>query len=138
MTTTRRDMIEAALAGLAGIALAEGSARAQPENGPAQPMTGHMPGKRSDYGLVIQYKAKPGKRDALMTIMREGLPVMEGSTAWLIAADKADPDGIWVMEYWIDEAAHDRALASPRGKAEVARGQALVDRVVLRVELKPV
>ncbi|MBO9574929.1 MAG: antibiotic biosynthesis monooxygenase [Sphingobium sp.] len=135
MTTTRRDMIEATLASLAGIVLADSAASAQPAN--ALPMTGHMAGKRSDYGLVIQYKAKPGKRDELMQVMREGGPAMEGSTAWLIAADKADPDGIWVTEYWIDEAAHDRALASPRGKAEVARGQALVDRVVLRVELKP-
>jgi quinol monooxygenase YgiN len=137
MTTTRREMVEAALAGLAGIALAEGAASAQPANGTALPMTGHSAGKHADYGLVIQYKAKPGKRDELMAIMRDGLPAMEGSTAWLIAADKADPDGIWVMEYWIDEAAHDRALASLRGKAEVARGQALVDRVVIRVEPKP-
>jgi quinol monooxygenase YgiN len=137
MTTTRREMVEAALVGLAGIALADGAATAQPVTGPVLPMTGQEAGRRADYGLVIQYKAKPGKRDELMAIMRDGLPAMAGSTAWLIAADKADPDGIWVMEYWIDEAAHDRALASPRGKAEVARGQALVDRVVMRMALKP-
>jgi quinol monooxygenase YgiN len=62
---------------------------------------------------------------------------MAGSTAWLIAADTTDPEGIWVMEYWVDKAAHARAMASPQGQAEVARGQALVDRVVLRIELDP-
>jgi quinol monooxygenase YgiN len=130
MTTTRRETLGAGLAGLAGIMLAEGAARAAPS-------TGHMPGQRASFGLAINYRARPGKGADLMRVMGEGLPAMEGSLAFLIAADEADPDSIWVMEYWIDKAAHERAIQSPAGLAEVAKGQAFVEKLVSRVILRP-
>jgi quinol monooxygenase YgiN len=131
MTTTRRETIGVLAglgAGLGALALAEDATQAQmPERADPQ----------GTYGLVIHYKAKPGKRDELMAVMKAGLPAMAGSSLFLIGADTEEADSVWVTELWVDKATHDRALQSPAGQAEVAKGNGLVDRVVSRAVIRP-
>ncbi len=67
--------------------------------------------QKAGYGLIGQMKAAPGKRDELMAILAEGTGTMPGNIAYLIGADLADPDGIWITEYWTDKAAHDASLS---------------------------
>ena len=65
------------------------------------------------YGLIGSFNAQPGKRDELIGYLLAGTDKMPGNLAYMINKDAADPDAIWIVEVWIDKAAHTASLSLP-------------------------
>lgn len=106
---TRRGAIAAAAAA-AAMAAAPGAA--------AEPAT--------PYGRIGRMKAKPGQRDALIAILREGTGAMPGCIAYLVNADAADAESIWITEVWADKTSHAASLKLPAVQAAIAKGRPLI------------
>jgi quinol monooxygenase YgiN len=126
--TTRRDVIQGGLAGMAGLALLAMGA------GPAQAL-GSL--SEAGYGLIGQMKAQPGQRAALIAILHEGLDEMPGNLAFIVGADAGDPDSIWITELWTTKQAHDDALKLPAVTAAIEKGRPLIAGMGTRVEFNP-
>ena len=114
MTTTRR----AFLGGAAALLVAGASAL------PAQAPT--IAGAPKMYGLIGKMMAVPGQRDALIAILLEGTTAMPGCLSYIVAADPADADAIWITEVWDSEASHQASLALPGVRQAIAKGRPLI------------
>src|SRR5687768_11213527 len=101
MRTGRRNVI----AGMAGLACL----------GLAPPVRAGTRGTAM-YGLIGKMTAIEGQRDALTTILLEGLGRMPGCLSYVVAHDNADASAIWVTEVWTGEAAHRASLQVPEVK----------------------
>ncbi len=73
--------------------------------------------------------AKPGKRDALLSILSEGehSEPMPGCRLYVVAVDPSDADGVWVTEVWESEEAHTASLQLERVQQQIARAMSLID-----------
>lgn len=78
------------------------------------------------YGLIGQFRARPGQRDALLQLLLADVGGMPGCLSYVVARDPADEDGIWVTEVWSDEASHAASLALPAVKATIERAMPLI------------
>jgi quinol monooxygenase YgiN len=78
------------------------------------------------YGLIGSFKAQPGRRDELIGLMLAGTGAMPGCLSYIIAADPADPDVIWVTEVWTDQASHEGSLKLPEVQETIARARPLI------------
>ena len=78
------------------------------------------------FGLIGQMKAQPGKRAELIAVLKEGTGEMPGNLAYMLNEDRDDPDSIWIVEIWKDEASHKASLALPGVKAAIAKGRPLI------------
>jgi len=79
------------------------------------------------YGLIGKMIAKPGERDALVSILLEGTGGMPGCRIYVIASDPADANAIWITEAWDSEAEHDASLQLPQVQAAIARARPLIE-----------
>jgi quinol monooxygenase YgiN len=89
------------------------------------------------YGLIGKITAARGQRDALVAILLEGTGAMPGCLSYVIAADAADPDALWITEVWDSQASHQASLALPAVKAAIACGRPLIAGFSDRVETVP-
>ena len=105
------------LAGAAALVVGGASART------AHPSTA---GAASMYGLIGKMTAVPGQRDALVTILLDGVSGMPGCLSYVVATDPGDADAIWVSEVWDGEASHKASLALPSVRAAIAKGRPLI------------
>jgi quinol monooxygenase YgiN len=71
-------------------------------------------------------KAVPGRRDALISILLEGLRDMPGCLSYIVAHDAADGDAIWITEAWDHKDSHQASLALPSVQQAIARGRPLI------------
>lgn len=78
------------------------------------------------YGLIGKMQAAPGEREALATILLEGLQDMPGNLSYVVARDPADADTLWITEVWTDAAAHQASLSLPSVRDAIARGRPLI------------
>lgn len=78
------------------------------------------------YGLIGKMKAVPGQRDALISILLEGVSDMPGCLSYVVAQDPADADAIWVTEVWDSQASHKASLSLPSVKDAISRGKPLI------------
>ena len=90
------------------------------------------------YGLIGKIKCVAGQRDALTAILLEGLAEMPGCLSYIVAADPADPDAIWVTEVWASQADHQASLALPAVQRAIAAGHPLIAGFGERFETIPV
>jgi quinol monooxygenase YgiN len=90
------------------------------------------------YGLIGKITAVPGQRDALAGILLGGTDAMPGCLSYVVAADPADPDALWVTEVWDSAASHQASLALPAVKAAIAKGRPLIAGFSNRVETAPI
>ncbi len=90
------------------------------------------------YGLIGKMTAVPGQRDALATILLEGTQGMPGCLSYVIAADPADPDALWITEVWNTQVEHRASLGLPGVKAAIAKGRPLIAGFSNRVETAPI
>jgi quinol monooxygenase YgiN len=65
------------------------------------------------YGLIGKILAAPGQRDDLAAILLEGTAAMPGCLSYVVAADPADGDALWVTEVWDSPESHRASLALP-------------------------
>jgi quinol monooxygenase YgiN len=89
------------------------------------------------YGLIGKITATAGQRDALAAILLDGTGAMPGCLSYVVAADPANADALWVTEIWTDRAAHQASLQLPAVQAAIARGRPLIAGFSDRVETTP-
>jgi quinol monooxygenase YgiN len=95
-------------------------------------------GDRKMHGLIGKMTAVPGRRDALIAILLEGVAGMPGCLSYVVAKDPADADSIWITEVWIDEQSHRASLKLPSVQRAIARGKPLIARFGEPVVTQPV
>jgi quinol monooxygenase YgiN len=89
------------------------------------------------YGLIGKMTAVAGRRQELVGILLEGTAAMPGCLSYIVAADGADEDGIWITEVWDSEASHAASLQLPAVRDAIARGRPLIAGFSNRVETVP-
>ena len=90
------------------------------------------------FGLIGQMKAQPGKRAELLKILSEGTQAMPGNLTYLISEDRADPDALWIVEVWQDEASHKASLSLPPVREAIGRGRPLIAGFGTSAQVRPV
>ena len=90
------------------------------------------------YGLIGNFKAKPGKRDALVAAMLDDDTPIPGCISFVVAHDASDPDSVWITEVWDSEASHKASLQLPSVKASIERAMPLIAKFDKQVETAPV
>lgn len=78
------------------------------------------------YGLIGKMTAVPGQRDALAAILLEATTAMPGCLSYVVAADAADGDALWITEVWDAESSHAASLSLPAVQGAIARGRPLI------------
>ena len=89
------------------------------------------------YGLHGKMKSQPGQRDALISLLLDASGGMGGNLLYVVSADPADPDGIWVYEVWLSQEYHRASLQLPSVQALIARARPLIAGMSDRVEFIP-
>lgn len=89
------------------------------------------------YGLIGKIKAVPGQRDALISILLEGIAGMPGCLSYVVAQDQTDPDAIWVTEVWNNQASHQASLSLPSVQEAIRLGKPLIAGFGERFETTP-
>ena len=90
------------------------------------------------YGLIGKMRATPGQRDALISILLEGVASMPGCLSYVVAQDPGDPDAIWITEVWDSQASHKASLSLPSVKDAISRARPLIAGFDQHTETKPV
>ena len=90
------------------------------------------------YGLIGKMTAVAGRRDALASILIDGTVGMPGCLSYVVAADTAEPDALWVTEVWDSQASHQASLQLPGVQAAIAKGRPLIAGFSNRVETAPI
>lgn len=123
MHLTRRNFFIASVAGAATLAL---------------PACASRIGDTEMYGLIGKMKAVPGQRDALISILLDGVSDMPGCLSYVIAQDPGDVDAIWITEVWDSQASHKASLSLPSIKDAISRGRPLIAGFDTSIETTPV
>lgn len=90
------------------------------------------------YGLIGKMKTVPAQRDALISILIEGVSGMPGCLSYIVAQDASDPDAIWITEVWDSATSHQASLSLPSVQAAIAKGRPLIAGFGERFETKPI
>ena len=123
MKIGRRQFIGATMAGVAVLAV---------------PACATHIGSASMYGLIGKMKAIAGQRDALVSILLEGISEMPGCLSYVVAHDPSDADAIWVTEVWDSAESHKASLSLPVVKAAITRGKSLIASFDQYTETSPI
>jgi quinol monooxygenase YgiN len=126
MTIARRSFLALTASAVLGplrLARAEMTAR---ENAPAM------------YGLIGKMTAVPGQRDALASMLLDSTQSMPGCLSYVIAADPADADALWITEVWDSAESHKASLALPPVQATISKARPLIAGFSNRVETVPI
>ncbi len=89
------------------------------------------------YGLIGKILATPGNRDALATILLEGIAGMPGCLSYIVAQDPTNPDALWVTEVWASQAEHQASLSLPSVRAAIAQARPIIAGFDERFETTP-
>lgn len=125
MTLPRRHFLLVTGAALVGATAARGAS--QPPLA-ASPM----------YGLIGKMTATAGQRDALAEILLRGTDAMPGCLSYIVAADPAEPDALWITEVWDSAESHQASLALPGVKAAIAAARPIIAGFSHRTETRPI
>ena len=90
------------------------------------------------YGLIGKITAAAGQREALASILVDATVSMPGCLSYVVAADAAEPDALWVTEVWESQASHRASLQLPAVQAAIAKGRPLIAGFSNRVETAPI
>lgn len=81
---------------------------------------------------------QPGKRDALIAILNDGIREMPGCKSYIIAKDPSDENAVWITEVWESQADHLDSLKLPQVQAAIAKGRPFITGFGERFETEPV
>jgi quinol monooxygenase YgiN len=90
------------------------------------------------YGLIGKMLTQPGQRDALISILLEGVAGMPGCHSYIVARDPSNIDAIWITEVWENKEAHAASLQLPSVKEAIAKGRPMIAGFGERYETEPV
>jgi quinol monooxygenase YgiN len=100
--------------------------------------SGKTEAKHGMFGLIGSMTAHPGKRDALVDILLEGVAGMPGCLSYVVANDPGDQNVIWITEVWQDREAHLASLSLPSVRDAITRGRPLIAAMRSVAETMPV
>lgn len=83
-------------------------------------------------------KVAPRQREALISILIEGVSVMPGCLSYVVAADQSDENAIWATEVWDARESHQASLNLPSVQQAIARGRPLIAGFGERFETTPI
>ncbi len=89
------------------------------------------------YGLIGKIRTVPGQREALISILTDGMGAMPGCLSYIVAQDPTDADAIWVTEVWVDQASHQASLSLPGVQEAITRGRPMIAGFGERFETTP-
>jgi quinol monooxygenase YgiN len=89
------------------------------------------------YGLIGKIRCVAGRREALAAILLEGTRAMPGCLSYVVAADSADPDALWITEVWDGPESHRASLELPAVQQAIAKGRPLMAGFGERFETMP-
>mgnify|MGYP003656930205 CR=1 FL=1 len=78
------------------------------------------------YGLIGRIDAVEGQRDALATILLEGVSGMPGCLSYVVATDPEDSEALWVTEVWSTREDHAASLALPSVQEAIRKGRPMI------------
>jgi len=106
----------------------------------ARALLDELPPKESlpMYGLIGKIRSVPGQRDVLASILIAGTTAMPGCLSYVVAADSADPDALWVTEVWESSDAHRASLSLPAVQQAIGKGKPLIASFGERFETRPI
>jgi quinol monooxygenase YgiN len=78
------------------------------------------------YGLIGRMIAVDGQRDALISILIDGVGGMPGCLSYVVARDPRDANAIWITEVWDSAESHKGSLSLPVVRAAIARGKPMI------------
>jgi quinol monooxygenase YgiN len=90
------------------------------------------------YGLIGKFRAHPGRRDALVALMKSGTAPMPGCISYVLATDPAEPDLIWITEVWETKAHHAASVEIPAVAATIKAAMPLIAGFEMHQEVVPV
>jgi quinol monooxygenase YgiN len=90
------------------------------------------------YGLIGKMKVVSGQRDALISILIEGIAGMPGCLSYVVAHDPTDQDAIWVTEVWMSQTSHQESLSLPSVQKAITLGKPLITGFGERFETTPI
>lgn len=90
------------------------------------------------YGLIGKVLVVPGERDALISILIEGLSNLPGCLIYIVARDPTDADAIWITEVWDSRSSHEASLSLASVRDAISRGRPLIAGFGERFETEPV
>lgn len=90
------------------------------------------------FGLIGKIRAKPGTRDDLAVILKDGVGGMPGCLSYVVAQDPNDADAIWVTEVWESRERHQASLGLPSVQDAIAKGRPLIAGFEERIETVPI
>ena len=89
------------------------------------------------YGLISKITAMAGQREALGKILIDGTGGMPGCLSYVVAADAAEPDALWVTEVWESQSSHQASLQLAAVQGAIVKGRPLIAGFSNRVETAP-
>lgn len=90
------------------------------------------------YGLISHVITKPGKRDAFVQVLIEATQAMPGCLSYIVAADAAQVDALWVTEVWEDRESHAQSLTLPDVQETILKARPLISHFANRIETQPI
>ena len=78
------------------------------------------------YGLISQIMTAPGRRDELARLLLGAAQGMPGCLSYVVAADSAKADALWVTEVWTDKQSHANSVRLPAVQEAIARSRPLI------------
>jgi len=80
------------------------------------------------YGLFGKFSAVPGGRDELVGHLLQAASLLERNDGCLyyLVATSEEPEAVWVLEGWTDQAAHDASLEPAEIRAIIMRARPLI------------
>src|SRR6185437_2665087 len=81
---------------------------------------------RSMFGLITKLRATPGASDRLAAVLIKGSASMPGCLSYVVAADAADPDALWITEVWGSAELHKASLQLAQVKEAMTAGRPLI------------
>lgn len=90
------------------------------------------------FGLIGKMRATPGQRDAVISILLEGIANMPGCLSYVVAKDPTDPDAIWITEVWDSQTSHEASLSLPSVQDAISQAKPLIAGFEKHIETIPV
>jgi quinol monooxygenase YgiN len=93
------------------------------------------------FGMLGKIVANPGRREDLVDLLMAAakqLGGVDGCELYVVSRALDDPDAVWVVEAWRDQAAHRASLELPEVRATIERGRPLIARLEGGAKLEPV
>ncbi|WP_438865278.1 putative quinol monooxygenase [Neptunicella sp.] len=125
MSISRRDFIVASGASIVTLALPASGAN-------------NSKGVTKMYGLIGKMLATEGQREALITILLEGISGMPGCQSYIVAKDPADDNAIWITEVWDSQQSHQASLSLPSVQQAISKAKPIIAGFGERFETTPV